>query len=71
MKQKTDTKENLSELEIRYTGKIPRRDTKPQLGVGTRTEVPKWHIHTEIRKLRRQFFNNNYEINEKDDEKDK
>ena len=41
------------------------------MGVGTRTEMPEWQIHIEIRKLRRQFFNNNYEINEKDDEKGK
>ena len=66
-----DRHKKLRKLGTRYTVKIPQRDTKPQLGVGTRTEVPEWQIHAEIRKLHRQSFNNNYEINEKDDEKGK
>ena len=51
--------------------KIPRRDTKPQSGVGTSTKVPEWQINAEIRKLHRLLCNDNYEVNEKDDEKGK
>ena len=66
-----DRDKKLSKLGTRYTGKIPRRDTKPQSGVGASTKVPEWQINAEIRKLHRLSFNNNYEVNEKDDKKGK